>query len=277
MQKNLKKHWDDTSKSYDMFVRKGFSNIKERRSWQKLFTEVLGKDQLNILDTGCGPGIVSMQLADLGHHMTSIDFSDKMLDNARKNASENNLEITFMLADAQDLPFDDGLFDAIVSDYMLWTVSDPKKVMEEWFRVLKPGSTLAYVDGDWWHDPKSTPSKRRMARIGAFLDSPRKFIIDRKKREDSDPMDVWSKYANRPEEDLLMLEGAGFEDMRVIHNIQDQTLHGLRHLAHGSTEDHFMIVARKPYVGLNDTRPLADPQIVEKTDNALRRCENEYI
>jgi ubiquinone/menaquinone biosynthesis C-methylase UbiE len=276
MQKNLKKHWDDSSRSYDMFVRKGFSNNKERRSWQKLFTDVLGKDSLNILDTGCGPGIVSMQLADLGHNMTSIDFSDKMLDTARKNASDNHLDIKFILADAQDLPFDDGLFDAVVSDYMLWTVPDPKKVMEEWFRVLRPEAILAYVDGDWWHDPKSTPFKRKMAHIGAFLDSPRKFIIDRK-NIDSDPMEVWSKYANRPEVDIIMLKEAGFEDVRVIHNIQDLTLHGVRHLAHGSTEDHFMIVARKPYAGCNNTGPLADPQIVEKTDNILRRCENEYI
>ncbi len=275
MQKNLKKHWDDSSRSYDMFVRKGFSNNKERRSWQKLFTDVLGKDSLNILDTGCGPGIVSMQLADMGHNMTSIDFSDKMLDTARKNASDNHLDIKFILADAQDLPFDDGLFDAIVSDYMLWTVPDPKKVMEEWFRVLKPGSTLAYVDGDWWHDPKSTPSKRRMARVGAFLDSPRKFIIDRK-NIDSDPMEVWSKYANRPEVDIIMLKEAGFENVRVIHNIQDLTLHGVRHLAHASTEDHFMVIARKPNPIDIKTEPLADPQIVEKTDDIPRRCENEY-
>ena len=57
---------------------------------------------------------------------------------------------------------------------------------------------------------------------------------------------LWSVNASRPSDDIKMMEKAGFTDIAVKHNIQDQVLHGIRHLAHGSTNDHFMITAVKP-------------------------------
>ncbi len=273
MEEYLIEHWNNNSRSYDMFVRKGFSNKRERTSWQKLFKKAFGEKSLKILDTGCGPGIVSMQLADLGHHMTAIDFSDRMLDAAKDNALRNHLEIEFLWADAEALPFENSSFEAVVSDYMLWTVPDPKKVMREWFRVMKPGSTLAYVDGDWWHDDMNTPIKKRISHFGVFLDSPRKFITDRNEKRD-DRIEIWSKYADRPNDDTIMLEEIGFQDIRIIHDVQDLVLHGVRHLAYGSTEDHFMIIAKKPY-GKDDQIDESEKfENIIRSDNTTRRYEN---
>ena len=123
----IKRHWDIRSSDYNDFVVRGFSIDRERRSWQEHFTSILGTEPLDILDVGCGPGIVSMQLADLGHRMTSVDLSDRMLEYARENARANGLDIDFRQADAMALPFGDGSFEAVVSDYMLWTVPDPEK------------------------------------------------------------------------------------------------------------------------------------------------------
>ena len=90
----IKRHWDIRSSDYNDFVVKGFSIDRERRSWQEHFTSILGTEPLDILDVGCGPGIVSMQLADLGHRMTSVDLSDRMLEYARENARANGLDMS---------------------------------------------------------------------------------------------------------------------------------------------------------------------------------------
>ena len=217
----IKRHWDIRSADYNDFVVRGFSIERERRSWQEHFTSILGTEPLEILDVGCGPGIVSMQLADLGHRMTSVDLSDRMLEYARGDDS----------------------FQAVVSDYMLWTVPDPEKVISEWYRVLKPGCTLAYTDGDWFTDPRMTPMRCRISDIFVRLEKGRpKDDVEREEAE----LDLWSSGACRPSDDIRMLEDAGFQDIRVIDNVQRKVLHGSRYLAHGLTNNHFTVVATKP-------------------------------
>ena len=239
----IKRHWDVRSSDYNDFVVRGFSIGRERRSWQEHFTSILGSEPLSILDVGCGPGIVSMQLADLGHRVTSVDLSDRMLEHAVRNARDNGLSIDFMQADAMALPFGDCSFDAVVSDYMLWTVPDPERVVSEWYRVLKPGCRLAYTDGDWFNDPRMTPLRCAVSSAFVRLEKGRRRTDEERSKLD---MGLWSACAVRPRDDVRMLEEAGFKDIRVIHDVQRKVLHGSRYLAHGLTNDHFTVTAVKP-------------------------------
>ena len=239
----IKRHWDIRSSDYNDFVVRGFSIDRERRSWQEHFTSILGFEPLDILDVGCGPGIVSMQLADLGHRMTSVDLSDRMLEYARENANANGFDIDFLQADARGLPFDDDSFDAVVSDYMLWTVPEPRKVISEWYRVLKPGHVLAYTDGDWFTDPRMTSLRCRVSSFFVRMEKGRpKDDVEREEAQ----LDLWSAHADRPADDIRMLEEAGFRDIRVIDNVQRKVLYGTRYLAHGLTNNHFTVTAVKP-------------------------------
>lgn len=172
-------HWNSRSETYNRFVVNGYRNIREKRSWQKLYSDALGSHGMKVLDVGCGPGILSMQLADSGFTVTGVDFSEEMLRHARENSEANDLDIRFINADATDLPFDDGEFDAVVSGYMLWTVSDPAAVISEWYRVLRPGGRLVYVDGDWMHDSRMTPMRMRLSSWASRIDDP-----DRKEEDD---------------------------------------------------------------------------------------------
>lgn len=238
----IEAHWNRRSVSYDDFVVKGFSNKRERRAWQDHFTSILGSSPLDILDVGCGPGIVSMQLAELGHNVVSVDISESMLECARRNASDNGLNIDFRKGDATQLDFPDSSFDAVVSDYMLWTVMDPKTVISEWNRVLKRGGTLAYTDGDWFNDPLSTPFRCKISEISMMLSGAKKDEGDSDRFEE---VALWSRNAHRPNDDIVMLQKAGFKDISVVNGVQKKVLHGIRYYAYGYTNNHFTIVARK--------------------------------
>lgn len=239
----IKRHWDIRSSDYNDFVVKGFSDERELRAWQNHFTSILGSEPLDILDVGCGPGIVSMQLADLGHRVTSVDLSDRMLEHASRNAVEHGYDIEFLQADAMDLPFEDASFDAVVSDYMLWTVPDPRKVISEWYRVLKSGCRLAYTDGDWFTDPRMTPMRCHLSSLFLRIDKGRP--KENQECEEAS-MDLWSSSASRPADDVRMLDDAGFRDIQVIHNVQRKVLHGVRYMAYGYTNNHFTVTAVKP-------------------------------
>ena len=240
----IRMHWDTRSVEYNDFVVKGYADLRERRAWQNHFASVLGNKPLNILDVGCGPGIISMQLADLGHHVTSVDISDRMVEFAKENASANNLDIDIRRGDAMELPFEDSSFDAVVSGYMLWTVPDPEKVVSEWFRVLKPGCRLMYTDGDWFNDPKST--KFRNSVSGFFSRRDRRHLEEVHESGDG-CLNLWSSSAKRPEYDLELLSASGFGEISVINNVQKKVLHGSRYYAYGFTNNHFSITAVKPY------------------------------
>lgn len=62
-----------------------------------------GKDHLNILDLGCGPGLYSQRLSQKGHHVTGIDFSATSIMHAASAAKENRLDIEYRQQDYLEL------------------------------------------------------------------------------------------------------------------------------------------------------------------------------
>ena len=97
---------------------------------------------MKILDIGCGTGNLSLELAKLGAEVTGVDISEAMLVKAREKAAKENLCINFCCADANNLPFEDETFDAVVSLSALEFASDLKKTLLEIYRVLKPGGRM---------------------------------------------------------------------------------------------------------------------------------------
>lgn len=94
-----------------------------------------------ILDLGAGTGSSSASLARSGADVVAADFSPGMLaEGRRRHGGIRNL--SFVEADATNLPFADGEFDAVTMSYALRNVNDPKKALRELFRVTKPGGRL---------------------------------------------------------------------------------------------------------------------------------------
>lgn len=98
-----------------------------------------------ILDIAAGTGTSSAALADSGATVVAADFSPGMIEVGRvRQAGLANLQ--FVQADAMRLPFDDAEFDAVTIAFGLRNVSQPKRALAEFFRVLKPGGRLVICE-----------------------------------------------------------------------------------------------------------------------------------
>ncbi|MFY9201455.1 MAG: class I SAM-dependent methyltransferase, partial [Methanosarcina flavescens] len=80
-----------------------------------------------------------------------VDLSTGMLEKAKQNADNKELEIDFFHGDAENLPFEDNSFDLVTNKFLLWTLQQPSCAVREWKRVLKPGGKIFAIDGDWFN------------------------------------------------------------------------------------------------------------------------------
>jgi len=104
-----------------------------------------------ILDVGCGLGADAAAMAKLvatGGAVVGVDGSQAMIQEARRQhgAVEG---LSFEVADAAHLPFDDASFDACRIDRVLQHIADPAPVVREMARVLRPEGVLVAYDNDW--------------------------------------------------------------------------------------------------------------------------------
>lgn len=102
-------------------------------------------ENARILEAGCGPGALWAENRDgvpAGWRLTLSDFSEGMIERAREAMDEAGLDAECVRADIQDLPFEDGAFDAVVANHMLYHVPDIDRGLSEITRVLAPEGTL---------------------------------------------------------------------------------------------------------------------------------------
>lgn len=106
-----------------------------------------------ILDAGCGTGEDARELARLAGpdgHVTGVDISQTMRDEAEQRSQGQSLPISFRQDDIHQLPFDDGAFDRCYADKTFQHLPDPKRALSELVRVTRPGGRLVIIDPD--HD-----------------------------------------------------------------------------------------------------------------------------
>jgi SAM-dependent methyltransferase len=100
----------------------------------------------DVLEVGCGPGLLWKSIAPLLPHLrlTLTDLSEGMLVTAHDvvDPIESINLVATQACDAQDLPFPDESFDVVVANHMLYHVPEPGQAAAEFARVLRPGGVL---------------------------------------------------------------------------------------------------------------------------------------
>jgi SAM-dependent methyltransferase len=97
-----------------------------------------------VLDVACGTGVVAVTCARRGARVTGLDLTPELLDAARENAKIAAVEIDFHEGDAEQLPFPDATFDAVLSQFGHMFAPRPDVAIAGMLRVLKPGGTIAF-------------------------------------------------------------------------------------------------------------------------------------
>jgi SAM-dependent methyltransferase len=96
-----------------------------------------------VIDVACGTGNVAIPAAAAGAHVTGVDLTPRMLEVARKRAADAGVEVEWTEGDAEDLPFEDGRADVVVSSFGCMFAPRHEVVADELARVLRPGGRLA--------------------------------------------------------------------------------------------------------------------------------------
>jgi ubiquinone/menaquinone biosynthesis C-methylase UbiE len=101
------------------------------------------KPGMKVLDVGCGPGSLTVDIAkhiQPGGHVTGVENVPDPLQEARKLAEQEGVDVTFEVADAVHLPYADDSFDLVFAHQVLQHVAQPVEMLKEMRRVARTGS-----------------------------------------------------------------------------------------------------------------------------------------
>jgi ubiquinone/menaquinone biosynthesis C-methylase UbiE len=96
-----------------------------------------------VLDVATGSGNAAIAAARRGCEVVGVDFVPALLEHGRVRAEAEHLDVVFVDGDAEDLPFLDASFDAVISIYGVMFAPDHQKAASELIRVCRPGGRIA--------------------------------------------------------------------------------------------------------------------------------------
>jgi arsenite methyltransferase len=129
-----------------------------------------------ILDVGCGVGVTPCFLAKtVGCRVMGVDISPRMVERSqgRTVREKSTGSVEFRVADAQDLPFADGTFDAVITESVTAFPEDKQKAVNEYARVTKAGGYVGLNESTWLKVP---PPPEMVAWAGQDLGANVKYL-----------------------------------------------------------------------------------------------------
>lgn len=141
-----------------VYYKQGFQkSVLDTHSWRKVDNSVsfiipyLNKAQ-SVLDIGCGPGLILIDLANYVKSVTGIDPSEGVIEIANRTLSSfaqlYQDRVSFSIGSAYEIPFHDNLFEVVFAHQVVIHLADPVKGIEEMIRVCKPGGYVLVKDAD---------------------------------------------------------------------------------------------------------------------------------
>ncbi|MDQ3317636.1 MAG: class I SAM-dependent methyltransferase [Actinomycetota bacterium] len=150
--------------------------LPENLGLRRLREETLRGVHGRVLELGVGTGRNLPLYPSAVEHLFGIDPEEVMLGRAEKRARRLPFPVELLLVSAEELPFDDGSFDAVVTTLVFCTVPDPPTALSEVRRVLKRGGEFRLLEHVRmerepvaWLQERATPLWKRVAG-GCHLD-----------------------------------------------------------------------------------------------------------
>lgn len=136
----VRRMFDRIAPVYDVMNRVMTAGLDRR--WRRLTAEAVVRRGDEVLDACCGTGDLAVACARRGGRVTGIDFSERMLERARRKAPD----LVWTRGDLLALPFPDGSFDAATVGFGVRNVEDLARALGELRRVLRPGGRLGVLE-----------------------------------------------------------------------------------------------------------------------------------
>jgi ubiquinone/menaquinone biosynthesis C-methylase UbiE len=136
----LRRYWDKHARTYDKQIA-----FWERRLLGDGRHWVCAQATGEVLEVAIGTGRNLPYYPD-GIRLTGIEFSPAMLELARRQAQQLDVEVDLRLGDAQALDLPDASFDTVVCTLSLCAIPDERQAVAEMGRVLRPGGRLLLLD-----------------------------------------------------------------------------------------------------------------------------------
>ena len=136
------KFWDKSA--YNFFI----EGEKEKQSYINIIDRIKKylKTSDIVLDLGCGPGLISNEIADYVKFIYAVDISSKMIEIAKINADFRNIQnIDYAYSTIFDDKYKNGSFDIILAFNILHLLDDNQKTMQHINDLLKPGGLIISV------------------------------------------------------------------------------------------------------------------------------------
>jgi ubiquinone/menaquinone biosynthesis C-methylase UbiE len=115
----------------------------------------IGEDSY-VLDVGCGVGVTPCYLAKrYGVRVVGVDIRARMVERSSERARKEGVadRVEFRVADAQDLPFEDDLFDIVLTESATAFPEDKQRAVDEYVRVTRPGGYVGLAESTWLRVP----------------------------------------------------------------------------------------------------------------------------
>src|SRR5688572_14538841 len=108
--------------------------------------EACGIDSgMRVLDVAAGTGNASIPAAERGASVTASDLTPELLEAGRRRAEASGVQLEWVAADAENLPFEDQSFDVVMSSIGAMFAPHHQDVADEFVRVCRPGGTIGLL------------------------------------------------------------------------------------------------------------------------------------
>ncbi len=225
--------WQDAEEYYALAREYNLHMTPERERMLSFIPE-----NSQVLDVGCGAGENGLHISKKANY-TGLEYSETALKMAKDFESDT---CHFLQGDAEHLPFEDNHFDVSLSTHVIEHLTNPKRVIDEQLRVIKPGGLLMIMGPAWevpWEHPPSCDIRAKnplwriqwtIKRAIKLLSNDTDFdmildpdILDGKYEEDNDT--VYAVSVRRLVNYLTSVKGLKVEFVQDYNTVKDEWGH----------------------------------------------------